>query len=97
MQKTALITGGSSGLGFALAELLGKQGYAIAEEAHKRGASVTLISTVDRLRTHLLEPHFQQRSANAQTWNPNILVTLISRVRPRQLQLEFPAALALPT
>ena len=26
----------------------GKQGYAIAEEAHKRGASVTLISTVDR-------------------------------------------------
>jgi phosphopantothenoylcysteine decarboxylase/phosphopantothenate--cysteine ligase len=27
----------------------GKQGYAIAEEAHKRGANVTLISTVDRL------------------------------------------------
>ena len=26
----------------------GKQGYAIAEEAHKRGAEVTLISTVDR-------------------------------------------------
>lgn len=26
----------------------GKQGYAIAEEAHKRGAHVTLISTVDR-------------------------------------------------
>lgn len=26
----------------------GKQGYAIAEEAHKRGASVTLVSTVDR-------------------------------------------------
>jgi phosphopantothenoylcysteine decarboxylase/phosphopantothenate--cysteine ligase len=26
----------------------GKQGYAIAEEAHKRGANVTLISTVDR-------------------------------------------------
>ena len=26
----------------------GKQGYAIAEEAHKRGASVTLISTIDR-------------------------------------------------
>ena len=26
----------------------GKQGYAIAEEAHKRGAVVTLISTVDR-------------------------------------------------
>jgi phosphopantothenoylcysteine decarboxylase/phosphopantothenate--cysteine ligase len=26
----------------------GKQGYAIAEEAHKRGAKVTLISTVDR-------------------------------------------------
>ncbi|MEI8287466.1 MAG: bifunctional phosphopantothenoylcysteine decarboxylase/phosphopantothenate--cysteine ligase CoaBC [Actinomycetes bacterium] len=26
----------------------GKQGYAIAEEAHKRGATVTLISTVDR-------------------------------------------------
>jgi phosphopantothenoylcysteine decarboxylase/phosphopantothenate--cysteine ligase len=26
----------------------GKQGYAVAEEAHKRGASVTLISTVDR-------------------------------------------------
>lgn len=26
----------------------GKQGYAIAEEAHKRGAAVTLISTVDR-------------------------------------------------
>jgi len=26
----------------------GKQGYAIAEEAHQRGASVTLISTVDR-------------------------------------------------
>jgi phosphopantothenoylcysteine decarboxylase/phosphopantothenate--cysteine ligase len=26
----------------------GKQGYAIAEEAHKRGARVTLISTVDR-------------------------------------------------
>lgn len=26
----------------------GKQGYAIAEEAHKRGASVTLVSTVDK-------------------------------------------------
>jgi phosphopantothenoylcysteine decarboxylase / phosphopantothenate---cysteine ligase len=26
----------------------GKQGYAIAEQAHRRGASVTLISTVDR-------------------------------------------------
>jgi len=26
----------------------GKQGYAIAEEAHKRGANVTVISTVDR-------------------------------------------------
>jgi phosphopantothenoylcysteine decarboxylase/phosphopantothenate--cysteine ligase len=26
----------------------GKQGYAIAEEAHKRGATVTLVSTVDR-------------------------------------------------
>lgn len=26
----------------------GKQGYAIAEEAHRRGASVTLVSTVDR-------------------------------------------------
>jgi uncharacterized oxidoreductase len=29
MAKTAVITGGSSGLGYALAELLGKQGYTI--------------------------------------------------------------------
>jgi phosphopantothenoylcysteine decarboxylase/phosphopantothenate--cysteine ligase len=27
----------------------GKQGYAIAEQAHKRGAAVTLVSTVDRV------------------------------------------------
>jgi phosphopantothenoylcysteine decarboxylase / phosphopantothenate---cysteine ligase len=27
----------------------GKQGYAIAEQAHKRGATVTLVSTVDRV------------------------------------------------
>lgn len=36
MSKVALVTGGSSGLGFALAELLGKQGYTIVVVARNQ-------------------------------------------------------------
>jgi 3-dehydrosphinganine reductase len=37
MNKVALVTGGSSGLGYALAELLGKQGYSILVIARNQG------------------------------------------------------------
>jgi 3-dehydrosphinganine reductase len=50
MQKTALITGGSSGLGFALAELLGKQGYAIvivARNQERINKAVTNLSAMN--------------------------------------------------
>jgi uncharacterized oxidoreductase len=50
MKKVALITGGSSGLGFALAELLGKEGYTIVilarnqEKINKSVAALTAMS-----------------------------------------------------
>ncbi len=50
MKKTAVITGGSSGLGFALAEILGKEGYSIVimarnqERITKAVAALTAMS-----------------------------------------------------
>lgn len=50
MKKVAVITGGSSGLGYALSELLGKQGYSIVimarnqEKITKAVASLTALS-----------------------------------------------------
>src|SRR5450432_309969 len=50
MKKVALITGGSSGLGYALAELLGKQDYSVIilarnqEKITKAVASLTALN-----------------------------------------------------
>ncbi len=49
MKKVALITGGSSGLGFALAEILGKEGYSIiilARNQEKINKSVAALTTM---------------------------------------------------
>lgn len=49
MSKVALITGGSSGLGYALAELLGKQGYSIivvARNQEKINGAVSKLSAM---------------------------------------------------
>jgi len=50
MKKVALITGGSSGLGFALAELLGKEGYTIiivARNQEKINKSVAALTALN--------------------------------------------------
>ncbi|MGZ4158936.1 MAG: SDR family NAD(P)-dependent oxidoreductase, partial [Bacteroidia bacterium] len=50
MKKVALITGGSSGLGYALAELLGKQGYSIvivARNQEKINKSVAALTAMN--------------------------------------------------
>src|ERR1700740_3490150 len=50
MSKVALITGGSSGLGYALAELLGKQGYTIvvaARNQEKINGAVSKLSALN--------------------------------------------------
>ena len=50
MKKVALITGGSSGLGYALAELLGKEGYSIvilARNQEKINKSVAALSAMN--------------------------------------------------
>src|ERR1700758_4830256 len=49
MSKVALITGGSSGLGYALAELLGKQGYTLivaARNQEKINSAVSKLSAM---------------------------------------------------
>jgi short-subunit dehydrogenase len=49
MQKVALITGGSSGLGYALAELLGKQGYSVvivARNQERINKAVSALSAI---------------------------------------------------
>ena len=50
MKQVALVTGGSSGLGYALAEILGKQGYSIivvARNQEKINGAVSKLSALN--------------------------------------------------
>ncbi len=52
MKKVAVITGGSSGLGYALAEILGKEGYSIVILARNQEKITKSVSTLSAMSIH---------------------------------------------
>jgi short-subunit dehydrogenase len=82
MKKVALITGGSSGLGYALAELLGKQGYSIIILARNQEKITKAVASLAAL-------NISAKGFSCDITNENTLKTTFEQVKNEYGKIDY--------
>jgi len=82
MQKVALITGGSSGLGYALAELLGKQGYKIIVLARN-------LEKINKAVADLSAQNISAKGISCDTTDENGLKNAFSKIQNEETHNDY--------